>query len=221
MTNLGSRIIRGRPRLFIGVAAGLLGWLVLRTSPFQPLTQIILAWDIGCIVFLTLVTILFCTQTTLHMETDAARQEEGEWTLFLLTIGAAVASFVAIIGQFSEMKAVTDHVHNWHVILVAVTLLLSWLVTHTLFAMRYAHEYYSHTPGCSDIDRGLDFPGETNPDYWDFVYFALVVGMTFQVSDVEITSRRLRRVATLQGLIGFLNNTIIIALTVNIASAFL
>jgi len=87
--------------------------------------------------------------------------------------------------------------------------------------MRYAHEYYAKDLGGPEIDRGLDFPGGQPPDYWDFTYFAIVVGMTFQVSDVQITARKLRRLATVHGLIGFLFNTIIVALTVNIAASLL
>ena len=89
-----------------------------------------------------------------------------------------------------------------------------------LFALRYAHEYYNG-PADNDIDGGLSFPAEPHPDYWDFVYFSVVLGMTFQVSDVNITSRKLRRLATLHGLMGFLFNTVIIALTVNLASGLL
>ena len=104
------------------------------------------------------------------------------------------------------------------VVLVAVTLLLSWLVTHVTFAFRYAHEFYATDLGGPDVDRGLEFPGEKEPDYLDFMYFALVLGMTFQVSDVQITSRKLRRVALLHGFLAFLFNTVIIAFTVNIAA---
>ena len=101
------------------------------------------------------------------------------------------------------------------VALVAVTLLLSWLISHVVFAFRYAHEFYSRDQGGPGVDGGLDFPEEKEPDYLDFLYFALVLGMTFQVSDVQITSRKLRRVATLHGLLSFLFNTVIVALTIN------
>jgi uncharacterized membrane protein len=88
-----------------------------------------------------------------------------------------------------------------------------------MFALRYAHEYYSREMTKSSIERGLEFPGETKPDYWDFLYFSLVLGMTFQVSDVQITSHKLRRLATAQGFLSFIFNTLIIALTVNIAAS--
>jgi len=94
-------------------------------------------------------------------------------------------------------------------------------MTHTSFAFRYAHEYYQVDPGGTGIAGGLDFPGEKRPDYLDFMYFSLVLGMTFQVSDVGITARKLRRLATVQGLLSFLFNTIILALSVNIAAGLL
>lgn len=104
------------------------------------------------------------------------------------------------------------------IVLVVVTLFASWLMTHTSFALRYAHEYYSRDENGKDFDRGLEFPNEKRPDYLDFLYFALVLGMTFQVSDVQITARKMRRLATVHGLLSFLFNTIILALTVNIAA---
>ncbi len=101
-----------------------------------------------------------------------------------------------------------------------MTLLVSWLMTHTTFAFRYAHEYYDVDPG-TGIVGGLEFPSEKRPDYLDFMYFSLVLGMTFQVSDVQITSRKFRRLAAVHGLLSFLYNTIILALTVNLAAGLL
>ena len=72
--------------------------------------------------------------------------------------------------------------------LATITILLSWAFTHTIFALHYAHEYYDRTAG------GMAFPGEERePDYWDFVYFSFVIGMTSQVSDVGVTSKEIRR----------------------------
>ena len=107
---------------------------------------------------------------------------------------------------------------NLHVLLVAVTLFVSWLMTQTTFAFRYAHEYYELRDDTGGHCEGLDFPGERHPDYLDFLYFSLVLGMTFQVSDVQITARKFRRMAAAHGLLSFLFNTIILALTVNIAA---
>jgi uncharacterized membrane protein len=123
-----------------------------------------------------------------------------------------------VFGEFANTRDMHPAQKNLHIALVAITLLASWLMVHTTFAFRYAHEYYSRDAGGADFDRGLEFPGEKKPDYLDFVYFALVLGMTFQVSDVQITARKMRRLAAVHGLLSFLFNTIILALTVNIAA---
>lgn len=215
------RIICGRPRLFIGLLCGLI------IAPFLPhgltvTTRSILAWDTGVLVYLVLCGFLFFTERLDRMAADAAAQEEGEWTIFVLTVCAATFSFVAIIDEFANIsKDMPPVQRNLHVVLVALTLFMSWLMTHTTFALRYAHEFYEANPHSDDISGGLDFPGEKRPDYLDFLYFSLVLGMTFQVSDVQVTSRKFRRVAAAHGLLSFLFNTIILALTVNIAAGLL
>lgn len=214
------KVVAGRPRLFIAALIGLVAWLVLPAT-IAPQTRAILGWDTFVTIFLALVWHLFVVQRPEHMPADATAQEEGEWTIFWITLGAVTISFVAIIFEFSASKDMQPAVRGLHVALVAFTLLASWLMTHIVFAMRYAHEYYETSPGRTGIDGGLQFPADDDPDYWDFTYFALVLGMTFQVSDVQITSRSLRRLATAHGLLGFLFNTVIIAVTVNIAASLL
>ncbi len=216
----GWRVAASRPRLWIGVVCGVVAWVLL-PARLSLTTRGTLAWDIGVIVYLVLAAFLFTTEVSARMAKDAARQQEGEWTIFSLTIAAAVVSLAAILGEFAGSKDIPAAQRNLHIALVAATLLLSWLMVHTTFAFRYAHEFYSHDTGGQGIDRGLEFPGEQDPDYLDFVYFALVLGMTFQVSDVQITSRKMRRLASVHGLLSFLFNTIILALTVNIAAGLL
>ncbi len=213
-------IVTGRKRLFAAAFIGLITWFLLPGTLMRE-TRAIVAWDIFVTVFLALIFHLFSVQRPEHMPADAAAQEEGEWTIFWVTVGAVAASFAAIVYEFSSSKAMPPVERQAHVALVAFTLLASWLMTHIVFAMRYAHEYYAITKGRSEIEGGLLFPADDDPDYWDFVYFALVLGMTFQVSDVQITSRMLRRLATAHGVLGFLFNTVIIALTVNIGASLL
>ena len=214
------RIIHGRPRLAIGVLVGLVSLIALPAT-VSPLGRAIISWDIGCVVFLVLMAQHFAAETAETMPVHAARDQEGEWTIFWLAIGAAMASLGAIIGEFSGSKEAAPADRVLQVGLVAGTLLLSWLVTHILFALRYAHEYYEPAANGRGYAGGLSFPNEDAPDYWDFVYFALVLGMTFQVSDVTISRRSLRRVATVQGLLGFIFNTVILALSVNIGASLL
>ena len=101
---------------------------------------------------------------------------------------------------------------------VAVSnMLLSWVLVHTTFCFHYAHLYYDDSKDSTEIHAGgLDFPEEKKPDYIDFVYFSFIIGMTFQVSDVAITSRTIRRLALLHGLISFGLNTFVVALTINL-----
>ncbi len=217
--NILAVAVTGRPRLFFGAAVGVLAAIVFPHA-WSPLTRAILAWDLGCVVFLVLVANLFTRER--DMARDAAAQEEGEWTIFFLTVAGTIASFAAILGEFTVSKDLPASTRDLHTGLVALTLLVSWLMTHTIFALRYAHEYYGVSArSTAKIDGGLEFPGDQEPDYWDFFYFALVLGMTFQVSDVQITSRKLRRLATMHGMLGFLFNTVILALSVNIGASLL
>jgi len=215
------RVIRGRPRLFIGLLCGLAAAPLL-PGTMSHTTRSILAWDIGVLVYLVLAAFLFETERISRMPEDAAAQEEGEWTIFWITVGAITFSFIAIVKEFAAIsKDLPPVQRNLHVALVAATLFVSWLMTHTTFALRYAHEYYAVERGAAGISGGLEFPGEKRPDYLDFMYFSLVLGMTFQVSDVQITARKFRRMAAAHGLLSFLFNTIIVALTVNIAAGLL
>lgn len=214
------RAIRGRPRLFTGLAVIIVTWPLLPSSLPQH-TRGILAWDTGVAVFLLLSAHLFATESPEHMPAAAEAQQEGEWTIFWLTLAVVIVSFVAVSSEFATIKTGPADRRGLEVALVAGTLFLSWLVAHVTFAFRYAHEFYARDLGGPDVDRGLDFPGEKAPDYLDFMYFSLVLGMTFQVSDVQITSRKLRRVAALHGLLSFLFNTVIVAFTVNIAAGLM
>lgn len=180
----------------------------------------IVAWDVFSVVFLILITVLMINATVADMPANATAQEEGEWTIFGIVVAGTTISFAAIIKEFSSAKRMDPATGQLHVILVVATLVLSWLVMQIVFALRYAHEYYTATSGIVP-DKGLQFPGKDDPDYWDFVYFSFVLGMTFQVSDVQITSRKLRRLATVHGMLGFVFNTVIVALTVNLAANLL
>jgi uncharacterized membrane protein len=212
------RIIRARPAFFTAYAVGALSFLAL--TPFHGLAQrAVLAWDTGSFIFLAFTAISFATIHDRDIAADAKRHQEGEWTVFALTLLGAIASFAVII-LFSHAS---DHKsqQGLYLAFTVTTLVLSWLTTNVMFAYRYAHEYYSFDYGGENIDGGIEFPKDDKPDYLDFIYFSFVLGMTFQVSDCNVTAKKLRRLATLQGLIGFLFNTVILALSVNIAASLL
>jgi len=105
------------------------------------------------------------------------------------------------------------------VILAGITILLSWAFIHMIFALHYAHEFYGED---DTINGGLAFPGgDQEPDYWDFAYFSFVIGMTSQVSDVGVTSQQIRRTATAHGIVSFLFNVALVALTINVVAGAL
>jgi uncharacterized membrane protein len=219
---VASRVIsffKGHARLFAALPVGVASlWLTPAGWPLR--TRGIAGWDVFALTYLILIALLFRAPPS-RMERNARAQEAGEWTMFFLVLAGATASFGVILGEFGSIKASSGKQQAVKVGVVAVTLALSWLLTQAIFALRYAHEYYARARGAKTIDKGLEFPGEAQPDYWDFFYFSAVLGMTFQVSDVQITSRKLRRLATLHGMLGFLFNAVIIALTVNLASGLL
>ena len=214
------RIIRGHPRLFAGLAVMALTAPLL-PSFLQASMRGLIAWDMGVGAFLLLAAHLFLTSSPEDMPAAAEAEEEGEWSIFWITLCVVIVSFVALSLEFAAINSGPAGKRNLEIALVATTLFLSWLMTHVTFAFRYAHEFYGRSPGGADIDRGLEFPNEPEPDYLDFLYFSLVLGMTFQVSDVQITSRKFRRVAMLHGLLSFLFNTVIVAFTVNIAGGLM
>lgn len=213
------RLVVGHWRSFAGLLVGVVAYLLLDGVEIRHVPRLIAAWDFGGVTFLALCAWLFASTPAQSMAGNAEAQEEGEWTIFVVTLLGVVISFAAIVTGFSG-KGLSEALRARHTALVALTLLVSWLVMQTCFAMRYAHEYYESDDGRS-LNKGLMFPSDEAPDYWDFVYFSVVLGMTFQVSDVQIAARTLRRLATLHGFLGFIFNTVIIAVTVNIASGFL
>src|SRR3569833_2772572 len=150
----------------------------------------------------------------------ARLQDQSRTFQFLFIIAASVASLFAIILLLKSGKGGAAE-RSAHILLAIFSVIISWWLLHTIFTLRYAHLYYdteSDTDGFKKAVGGLQFPGNAEPDYLDFVYFSFIVGMTFQVSDVEISSRRIRRVCLLHSLLSFAFNTAILALSINVIS---
>ena len=106
-----------------------------------------------------------------------------------------------------------------HIALAFVTVVASWLMVQMIFALHYAHEYYGvdEDDGARDA-MGIEFPGTLDPDYWDFLYFAIVIGVACATADANITSKGLRQIATVHCMVAFAFNTIIVALTINLTA---
>jgi len=209
------RIVRSRPRLFL---CALLGAAVLVLLPvdWRITTRLLIAWDAGVAAYLIAAGQLMMGADPARMRRRAALLDEGALAILALVVVAALASLGAIVAQLGSSTAGSPE-RPWHLALAFVTILLAWALIHAIFALHYAHEFY----GAGAKGEGLAFPGNEAPDYWDFVYFSLVVGMTSQVSDVAVTSRHIRRTVAVHGVVSFLFNAALIALTVNIAASAL
>jgi len=152
---------------------------------------------------------------TARIRRRAAMLDEDRVVFLVLTAAAALASLAAIVAELGVKETGREPAH---LALAAITIALSWTFTHTIFALHYAHEYYIEN---RYQDGGLAFPGKEQPDYWDFVYFSLVIGMTSQVSDVAVTAKPIRRLVAAHGVLSFFFNVTLLALTVNIAASVL
>ncbi len=209
------RVFWVRQRLFGSIGVGILVAAVLLTlRTWKPISSVLIGWDVAVLLYLALSFHLMAGSDVHDMRRRAAEQDEGRFAMLVLTIAAAIASLGAI---FVELAVPTNGGARqpFQLALAAGTIVLSWAFIHTIFALHYAHEFYDEVdPG------GMDFPGgDKEPDYWDFVYFSFVIGMTSQVSDVGITSKLIRRTATAHGILSFLFNAALLALTVNIAAS--
>ena len=204
------RVIRARPRLFVAALLAVVLSLLLPTD-WRPATRALVGWDAGVALYLIGAFTLLVRSDVARIRRRAAILDEGRVAILAVVVGAAVASLGGIVAQLGGERAAS------HLALATVTILLSWSLVHLIFALHYAHEFYAAKPR----GGGLTFPGGEEPDYWDFLYFSLVIGMTSQVSDVAVTGRTIRRTVAAHGVVSFLFNAALIALSVNIAASAL
>lgn len=185
------------------------------------LTRLLVAWNSAILCLLILIWSVIATAHPNQIKKRSQTQDLNRLVVAFLVITSAVTSLFAVIFVLGTSKNLPHKLLGLHIALSVTSVVGSWLLVHTIFTLRYAHYYYlrEQTHLQEDHAGGLDFPGEKLPEYWDFAYFSFVLGMTFQVSDVQITSRLMRRLALLHGLLSFAFNTIIVALTINIISS--
>jgi len=223
MSRLKSRmplVVRARPRLFIAAAGAVaLGLLLPAGLIDHAVTRCLIAWNAGTCLYILLAAVMMSRSSAHQMRRRAQLQDDGATVILMLVALAAIASLAAIAGELAVVK----DMHGWfraaHVALTGVTVMSSWGFIQIMFALHYAHEYYGAV--CRGDPGGLDFPGDTQPDYGDFFYFSTVVGTSGQTADVAFTSRRLRRIGTLHCILAYLFNTIVLALLINIAASLL
>lgn len=203
-------------RLFVSALVGVAMMIASVALPWRMPTRILTAWDLATALYLALTYWTMARATVRGIRRRAAMVDEGAFAILILTPLAALASLAAVIAELGHAPN-SEGLTGWSEVgFGMLTILLSWAFMHTIFALHYAHEFYGG--GRGERTSGLMFPGKDEPDYWDFLYFSLVIAMTSQVSDVQISGRKIRHLATVHGVVSFFFNLTILALTVNMVS---
>jgi len=198
--------------LLISLFIGVIFYVGSFVFTMPGLTHVMLGWDVFCLVLISLHWYMFFNTSVAETHLKAVTQDETRGEIFAVVLVSTFAGLLAVI-----LLLVSKDVDPLDLTVAISGMFLSWFLVHTTFSMRYAHLYYGGGKNEDLIKKGsgLDFPGGDAPDFIDFAYFSFVLGMTFQVSDVEISSRKIRRLSLLHSLIAFIFNTVIVALTIN------
>lgn len=209
-------------RLLLAVALGAAVFVALPPMLSLP-ARLAAAWVAGVALFLALTAVVVIGATPESVRRRARLFDQRRPVILAIIVAAATVSVLALGFTLQKAPQETALALALRIILAGLTVVVSWTLTHTVFAIHYAHHYYGDgpAPGSDDDRGGLAFPGEAMPDYWDFLYYSFVVGMTCQVSDVQVTSRPMRRVTLLHGVLSFFFNTVILALAVNLLASSL
>lgn len=209
----------GAQRLAYGVATGVAaGFLPL---PVDWQFRSLLGWCVGVFVYLVLAWWLCVAFDAKRTRARAQAQDEPSAVLLLLMLLATMACVAAITLMMQESKSLSGLERGLHIGLAVVALISSWLFIQTVFTFHYAHRYYFEEKQKEADGPGLSFPGGLDPDYFDFLYYSHVVGMTSQVSDVQVTSREMRRLTLVHGVLSFAFNMLIVALSINVVAGIL
>jgi uncharacterized membrane protein len=207
-------------KLLICIALGVLAFFIFQIKDIDALSHVMIGWDTFSLCMIIMSWITFYITNSKQIRAQASIQDPSRAIIFMIVLIATIASFLAVLLLLVSKKDGNNGAE--YRIPIAITgMLFSWFLIHTTFALRYAHIYYGdHETKPNTHAAGLEFPDDDKPEYLDFAYFSFVLGMTFQVSDVQITSKRLRKLAMFHGLLSFGFNTVMIALTINLVAGF-
>jgi uncharacterized membrane protein len=210
-------------RLWIGLSAALVMFFLSHKTP--PAVRFILVWSSFSFTILALLWSIILTATASEVRVIAGKQDSSRAIIFIFVLSASIVSLFAVIFVMRTLPNPNQAGYPYHVAFAIFSVILSWLMFHSIFAIRYTHIYYNlmyeERMSQKEHKGGLIFPSDEAPDYFDFAYFSFVIGMTWQVSDIQITSRRIRRIVLFHALLSFVYNTVILALTINIISGLI
>jgi uncharacterized membrane protein len=211
-----------RRRLLLGLVAGVGAFLLLQ-GHVRLWSAAIAGWNAFAAVILVLDWMTIRTMPQRKIRERAQQEDLSRLLVFLFVVVASFAALCAVIFFVRVHKGQMHQHFLIHLLLTLSTVISAWALLHTVYSFRYAHAFYgdSGAPGVQKDAGGLIFPGDQPPNYFDFAYFSVVVGMTCQVSDVQITSRRMRRITLVHSVLSFGFNTLILALLINTVSGLL
>jgi uncharacterized membrane protein len=217
---LGAAIVRHIRAQKRFVLAFFVGLAVAVFAPIEDwIPRVLAGWNVGGLVYLVLIAVKMARAEVEGIKREAGIERESRIAVLFIVIFGSIFALLALFAQLMALKSEHGLDRNVSIALSISTILLSWMLMHTVFALFYAHEFHSegkdHVGGRGG---GLDFPDDATPDYLDFLYFSFVVGTTAQTSDVAVCSRAMRRVVMIHGILSFFFNTAVIALAVNIAA---
>jgi len=207
-------------KLLICIIIAAIIYFITEIPDLDELTHLMISWNVFSLGMIIMSWITFSITTSQQIREQAKVQDSSRALIFSTVLISTFASFFAVVLLLLTKKEYKS-TEALHLIIAIAGMLFSWVLIHTIFTLRYAHIFYGDDEVKPETHAaGLEFPDDKKPDYLDFAYFAFVVGMTFQVSDVEVTSKRLRRLVLLHGILSFGYNTIMIALTINLIAGF-
>ncbi|MGN6498217.1 MAG: DUF1345 domain-containing protein [Tsuneonella sp.] len=209
---IGNRLAPARYLLFLALLIG--GYFTFRAVlPGDDWRDgAAMAFDGAAAVFLLSLWPLTKDSAAADIRGHAAQNDANRVLILILTSGLMLVAMAAIAGEMKGAQG-GDLVS---IVKLVGTLLLIWLFANSVFALHYAHTFYSQKVGKGGDCGGIDFPATDTPNYWDFAYFAFTLGMTFQTSDVVITARPVRKIALLHSFAAFVFNIGVIAFTINV-----
>ena len=203
-------------RLLFCFALAVLVFIILVLSKVEVMLCVILGWSSFSLFLILISWITFFTTSSKQLCSRAKEQDESRAITFLIVL---ISVCISLLGTLFLIQNTNEGVRSQelHIIASLLSVVFSWILLHTIYTLRYAHLYYSVSlENPKAHPSGLDFPETKEPGYLDFAYLAFVIGMTFQVSDIRVTSPIIRRFVLLHGLIAFVFNTIVVALTISI-----
>jgi uncharacterized membrane protein len=204
-----------RPRLIAGAVIMIAAYVAVLPFDMRQASRLLVAWNVGAWVFLLLIAMMVADPKR-DARVQSRPEDENQWVLVVLGVVAALAAIAAIIWELGPVKNMSGWPKALHLLLVGATVLSAWTFLQVMFALHYAGVYFSRA--ASGIHAGLEFPGMPRPGWMEFFYQAFTIGCTFASSDVNVTSKRMRRICVIQGIVGFFFNAVILALSINIAA---